>query len=392
MAQVRGFVLHPSYQRCEKIIEAFARREELELLPVADLRRAGDRIRESEPDVIIAEVDSPEDPTLKTIEVIKKRIGKLPVVVVSREPTQDLLLRCMRAGSDEFLQFPIQAEEMDKALDRLERKLGVITEQEGTIVGIYSPTGGVGRTTMACNLAVNTGKLLKTPQSCGLIDMNLQFGTVALFLDIRKFSHNVADAMEDIGRLDTPLLLEYMTNHESGAAVLPAPLDIEEAESLNHGDMPELLELCKKAFKVTYLDLSTVVDDMLVVNLDACDQIMMVCDMMLPTVRNAIRARELFKKLDYKKDKIKLVVNRFYDSDHISLQEIVENVKLPIHWVVPYDSETAMKAANAGKTFSDIDDSTDVSRSLIDLARVTAGLEVESKKKRKKFSLLSWRS
>ena len=390
MAQVRGFVLHPSYQRCEKIIEAFARREELDLLPVADLRRANERIEESEPDLIIAEVDSTDDPTLKTIEVIKKRVGDLPVVVVSREPSQDLLLRCMRAGSDEFLQFPIEPKEMDEALDRMERKMGVLTQQEGKIVGVYSPTGGVGVSTVAANLAAGLGSVLQTSDTCGLIDMNMQFGTIALFLDIRKFSHNVADAMEDIRRLDVDLLLEYMTTHKSGSAVLPAPLDIEEAQAVNHEDIPDLLELCKKAFQITFLDLPTAVDDLLVVNLDACDEILLVCDMMLPTIRNTIRARELFKKLDYKKEKTKLVVNRYYDSDNISLQEIVQNVGLPIHWVVPYDSQVAIKAGNAGKPIYAVAEDTDLSRSLMDLARATAGLQVKSKPKKKRFSLLGW--
>ena len=390
MAQIRGFVLHPSYQRCEKIIEAFARREELELLPVADLRRANERIEESDPDLLIAEVDSTDDPTLKTIEVIKKKAVAIPVVVVSREPSQDLLLRCMRAGSDEFLQFPIDPEEMDEALDRMERKMGVLTQQEGKIVGVYSPTGGVGVSTLAANLAAGGASAMQRSDACGLVDMNMQFGAIALFLDIRKFSHNVADAMEDIGRLDIDLLLEYMTTHKSGAAVLPAPLDVEEAETIDQELVPDLLDLCKRAFQITFLDLPSSLDDLLVVNLDACDEIILVSDMMLPTVRNTIRARELFKRLDYKKDKTKLVVNRYYDSDHISLQEIVQNVGLPIHWLVPYDSQVAIKAANAGKPIFEVAEDTDIARSLMDLARATAGLTVKTKRKKRRFSLLGW--
>jgi len=391
MPQVRVFVLHPSYERCQQIIEAFEQWEELELLPVADLRRAPERIRQEEPELIVVAVDNVSDPSLKAIETVKRRGEKPAIMVVSREPSQELLLKCIRAGADEFVQFPIQPEEFANALSRLKRKLGLISEQEGKVLGIYGSSGGCGATTIACNLAANVARQLGEANSCSLIDLNLQYGSVALFMDLRQFSHSVADAARDVDRLDAALLQSYMSPHESGAAVLPAPLDAEEVEGVAPQDISGVIEVSRKNYRFSILDIPHAVDEYGIVSLDACDEIFLVSDLMLPAIRNTIRTRDLFEKLDYKKDKLKLIVNRYYESEYVSLQEISEHVQLPVFWLVPYDSPTAIKAVNSGRTIDEVSPGSDIADSFVAMAQHVAGVQVQ-KKPKKRFSLFSRRS
>jgi pilus assembly protein CpaE len=112
--------------------------------------------------------------------------------------------------------------------------------------------------------------------------------------------------------------------------------------------------------------------------------------MTLPAIQNTIRAVETLRELEYKKGKLKLIVNRYYDSDQISLREISEHVRLPIHWLVPYDSRVAISAANSGQTFESTDADSEAALSLLALAQHTAGVDIKNPTRRKR-SILPWK-
>lgn len=218
----------------------------------------------------------------------------------------------------------------------------------------------------------------------------MEFGCVALFLDIRRFSYSIADACRDSSRLDAALLGSYMTTHESGLAVLPAPMSMEEAEEIDPAKLAPVLHECQRAYEHVFLDLPNSMDGAAITALDMADQVMIVCDMTLPAIQNTIRVVETLRELDYKKGKLKLVINRYYESDQISLREVSEHVRLPIHWLVPYDSMVAISAANSGQTFDSTDPGSEASRSLAALAQHTSGVEVRSTGKKKR-SILPWK-
>jgi len=378
---IRALVLHPNKAYCEEIIRAFREEETgLELTSLTDLRQARTIIEHQEPDLAILGIDSPNDIILRTARQIKEGAKELEILVVSRQPTQELLLECMRAGADEFLRFPLESEEFAAALQRLLGRRGLVSRQAGKVIAVYSPKGGSGVTTIACNLGVNIGRELADRNDSCILDLNLQFGGVAVFLDVRQFTHTVADAARDAERLDPALLDSYLATHHSGARILPAPLQPDEVEDVSPTSLSGVIEQCKNLCKFVILDLPHKLDDHTVACLDAADEIFLLCDMLVPTIRNTIHAMEVMRQLDYGKDKVKLIVNRYYDSEQISLAEVQEHIQLPVHWVVPYDSPAAITSANAGQTFDETDPSSEVSLSLMALAQHTAGLVVEQKK------------
>jgi len=390
MTEIRLVVLHPDERYCEQIIEAFHRYDpEMVLEAVPDLREATRKVKEEQPAVAVVGVDSPNDPALKAIEAISALPGETGIIVISKEPTQELLVSCMRAGSDEFLEFPIDGDELAKALQGLLKRKGIVSAEQGKVVAIFSAAGGVGVTTIACNVAAGIAAELGTPNACCIVDMNFQFGAVALVMDIREFSHSVADAAHDHERLDENLLNSYVSRHSSGAAVLPAPLNVAELEAVDPWQLRGVVQMCRKSFQHVILDMPHLVDDSSVVGLDEADEIFLVCDMVLPSIRNTIHAIETFHELEYKDDKLKLIVNRFYDSDQVSLDEIARHVGLPIHWLIPYDSVAVISSLNAGQTVEVTDPNSHVSHSLMALARHTAGLAPKDRVKRKR-GLFSW--
>ncbi len=390
MAELNIFVLHPNEQYCQEIMAALqAYSSELKLQAIADLREAPHRVREEKPAAVVVGVDTPNDPALKTIETIGNMPGDVGIVVVSREPSQELLVSCMRAGSDEFLEFPINPDELSKAMGGLFRRKGIASQHQGKVTAVYSAAGGTGVTTVACNIAAGVAAELATPKACCVVDMNMQFGSVALVMDIREFAHTVADAAHEQERLDENLLQTYMARHPSGAAVLPAPLSLQELEGVDPWHLRGVIQTCRKTYNHVVLDMPHVIDDSCIVGLDEADEILLLCDMLLPTIRHTIRAVEIFKELEYKADKLKLVINRCYDSHQVSLDEIVEHVNLPLHWLVPYDSRVVITSLNAGQMLDVADSDSPAARSLLALAQTTAGVATRTKPKKRR-GLFSW--
>jgi pilus assembly protein CpaE len=390
MAEVTLFVLHPDEQYCQDIMSAFhAYDSDLVLEAIADLRVAPERVREESPAAIVVGVDTANDPALKCIEQVSKAPGETGIVVISKEPTQDLLVACMRAGCDEFLEFPIDQGELAKALGGLFKRKGIISDQEGKVVAVFSPTGGVGVTTIACNVAAGIASTLGAPRSACIVDMNLQFGSVALVMDVREFTHTVADAAQDHERLDENLLQTFMTEHSSGCGVLPAPLSLQDLEGVDPWHLRGVVQTCRRTYDYVLLDMPHVIDDSSIVGLDEADEVLLVCDMVLPSIRHVIHSLEVFHELEYKQDKIRLVINRFYDSSEVTLDEVVEHVKVPIHWLVPYDSNLVITSLNSGQMLEVADADSQIAHSLMALAQHTAGMAPQLKPKKRR-GLFSW--
>ncbi len=390
MADVRVIVLHPNEQHCQEITAAFHRFDpELDVVSIADLREAPTRIREEKPAIVAVGVDTPNDPALKTIEAISKMPEDIGIVVISSAPTQDLLVSCMRAGSDEFLEFPINPDELSNAMEGMFRRKGIGSRLQGKVFAVFSASGGAGVTTVACNLAAGLASEVSGPNPAAIVDMNLQFGAVALAMDVREFAYTLADVVREAERLDENLMGTFVTAHSSGAGVLPAPLSVADLESMDAWHLRTVIQTARKSYQFTVLDLPHAVDDCSIVGLDEADEILLVCDMVLPSIRNTIRALEMFYELEYKREKVRLIINRFYDSDQVTLDEIVEHVNLPLHWLVPYDSRVATTCLNSGQMLQESAPDSEVGRSLLALAQHSAGITPKPGRKKKR-GLFSW--
>lgn len=390
MADITILVLHPNEQHCEEIAEAFRGYDsEMVVESVADLRDAPNRAAELKPTLVVVGVDSANDPALKAIETISSKPGETSIIVVSKEPTRELLVSCMRAGADEFLEFPIQDDDLAEAMGTLSKRKGLGGARPGKVIAVFSPAGGMGVTTLACNLTAGIAEEAGTATAACIIDMNVQFGSVALVMDIREFTHTLADAAHEEDRLDENLMRSMMSEHVSGAAVLPAPLGLEELEGADPWHLRGVVQTCRKIYQHVVLDLPHNLDDFSIMGLEEADETFLICDMVLPTIRHTIRALQTLGDLGCDRDNMKLIVNRHYKSHQISLNEMVKHIGLPVHWLIPYDSQAAITSFNAGRTLRTAHPDSPAAVSIAALARHTAGI-APGAKGRKKGGLLGW--
>lgn len=392
MAEILIYILHPNQQHCEAIQQAVFALNDPELVPaiLTDLRHAPDEVRRQKPPIVLVGIDVPNDPAIRVMDQITQIMAQdISQIVVTKNATSDVIVPCTRAGAADFLSFPIAPDELREAIDRQLQRRGLRANEAGKVVGIFSGKGGVGVTMLACNLAANIAAVKKSANPSAILDLNVQFGVVAEMMDM-KGKYSLADAVRDAERLDWALLKEYMGMHASGAYILPAPPSLEESEALRGDNLAKVIDLCRQNFAFTLIDLPHHVDGLTIPVLDQCDEVLLVCDLLFPTIRNTQKVLDIFYSLEYKKEKIKLVLNAYYKNDKVSLRDINNALKLPVYWLIPYDSLLARESIDAGVTVASINPASDLAESLMTLAQHMCGVKVQLRQK-KKFSLFGSR-
>ena len=150
------------------------------------------------------------------------------VFLTSSRLEPDILIQALRAGAKEFLSQPIKKEEVKDALLRFKDRKDNIelrsqNTKKGKIINVIGSKGGVGTTTVAVNLANGLIESQESP-SVALIDMNLLFGDIPIFLNIES-AFNWGEVAKNISRLDSTYLMSTLSSHPSGLYILPLPPD-----------------------------------------------------------------------------------------------------------------------------------------------------------------------
>ena len=298
----------------------------------------------------------------------------------------ELLLQALRVGAKEFFPQPIKKEEVKTALLKLKERRGKgkfdgEKRKHGKIIDVIGSKGGVGNTTLAVNLAAS---LIETPGSplVALIDMNLLFGEIPIFLNIESV-FNWGEIARNISRLDATYLMSILSKHSSGVYVLPSPTGLDGVNVANPEIIEKLLGLMRNVFDYIVIDGGQALDDISMKILEMSDMVLLVAILSLPCLTNVKRLLWIFQKLGYpQQEDIRIIINRHHRKlTVITPNEAEESINQKIFWFIPNDYPTTMSAINQGKTLSEVAPSAEVSKNLRELALTF--IEKEEKEKGK---------
>jgi len=284
----------------------------------------------------------------------------------------ELLLQAIRAEAKEFFPQPIKKEEVKSALSKLKdrRGKGIVDGEKrknGKIIDVIGSKGGVGNTTLAVNLA---SSLVENPSSplVALIDMNLLFGEIPIFLNIESV-FNWGEIARNISRLDATYLMSILSKHASGIYVLPSPTGLDGVNVANPEIIEKLLGLMRNVFDYIVIDGGQALDDISMKILEMSDTVLLVAILSLPCLTNVKRLLWIFQKLGYpEQEDIKIVINRHHRKlTVITPKEAEESINQKIFWFVPNDYPTTMSAINQGKTLSAVAPGAEVSKNIREL-------------------------
>jgi pilus assembly protein CpaE len=328
-------------------------------------------IHKKRPMCVIMSVDDAQyDAALERVKMILTRFPRVSIFAICEDRSAETILRFMRAGVTEYLLKPLSDLDLASALQKLGR-LWLATppeNEEGKIITLFSPKGGVGVTTIALNLAVSIHQLTNQPTI--LVDLDLNAGDVTTFLNL-KAAYTMSDVTANIGKLDKNFLQGVITRHESGIYVLADPQKVEEAVSISAEDVKKVLRLLRTMFRYVILDTEPAYNERTRTAIEMSHLLYMVFIMSLPGIRNMQRYLNYLDNTGKVKEKIRLVVNRRLKKDEIKPEDAEKVLERPLFWSVPNDYDTVMACLNKGVTVSKFDPKSKLNISIRDLASTT---------------------
>jgi pilus assembly protein CpaE len=276
----------------------------------------------------------------------------------------------MLAGARDFLTKPPMGDELISAIRRAgamaqtERSKSVQVQvapvsgnagsllgyggPKGKIVTIYSPKGGTGCTTLAVNLAIT---LNNEDTRVALVDGNLQFGDVAVFLN-EQGKNTIIDLAPRAEELDPEIVEDVMLKHAaSGLHVLAAPSRPEYAERVSSSQFAKVLEYLRQMYAYVIVDTAALLTDATLSAIDVSDLIVLVTTQDIPSIKNCRLFLDLLQTLGIERDRILFVMNRYDKRINITPDRVTENLKQEVVSVIPLDEATVTKAVNRGVPF-----------------------------------------
>lgn len=335
------------------------------------------RAHELHPDVVLMDINLPDIDGISATATITRELPGTGVVILSIQGDTDYLRRAMQAGARQFLVKPFSGDELMAvirevaALDDGRRYLPPAPApsapqpagrtDDGKMLAVFSPKGGVGCSTVAVNLAVTLKQ--STGKKVALVDGSLRFGDVALMLNLQD-SKTIADLAPVIEQLDEDLLLGTMTTHTSGVQVLAAPPRPEMADLVSSDALRRILTMLKSCFDYVIVDTWGSFEDTILTILDIADRILLVITMEMPCIKDARLFLGVAEALHYPKEKVLLVVNRFDAGQSISIQDVERSVRHRVDWKLSSGGHMVAQAINQGVPFVISNRDAPVARSL----------------------------
>jgi pilus assembly protein CpaE len=373
------------------------------------------------PDVVLMDINMPDMDGIAATEQLSRTLPTTSVVMMSVQGEADYLRRSMLAGAREFLVKPFSSDELTASIrqvyarerDKLSRMTVAPAQatgsggsaptasgsgEPGTVVALFSPKGGVGRTTMAVNMAVAAATELG--KKVVLVDGSFQFGDVGVLLNLNPKNKSIADLVPELEQAghEVESIDTFVINHSAGIRVLLAPPSPEMAELITPSGIRRVIESLRLNHDLVVVDCTAFFNDTTLAILDAADVILTMLSLEITSIKNMRLFLEVADQLGYEHGKVRLVLNRSDSALGIRIADVEHSIGRKVDETIVSDGRSVVYALNRGVPFFLSNREAQVSQDVLRLAKsvvgersqVAAG-EGTAPKATQKKSLFAWR-
>jgi len=343
------------------------------------------------PDVVLMDINMPDMDGIATTELLAVKCPTAAVVMMSVQGEADYLRRSMLAGAREFLVKPFSSDELTASIRQVwsrERDkqtriaapaiaaatagaAGSTGGEPGIVVAIFSPKGGVGRTTIAVNLAVAAASL--GGRRVALMDASFQFGDVGVLLNLNPRNKSIADLAAQLESGEPDDLDNYVINHSSGVRVLLAPSSPEQAELITASHARQVVERLRSEHDLVVIDCPSSFNDATLGILDSADLILTLLSLEITSIKNMRLFLEVAEQLGYPEGKIRLVLNRADSTLGIRVADVEHSIGRKVDHTIVSDGRSVVYALNRGVPFFLSNREAQVSQDVLRLATAVVG-------------------
>jgi pilus assembly protein CpaE len=316
--------------------------------------------------------------------------SRAPVMIVASSGASGLLDQALDADVADVLLLPQLVENVVFAIRKATHTTrrpsgGGGGTRHGKIVTVFSPKGGTGKTVTATNLAAACAKF--EGRKTLLLDLDLQFGDAAIMLGIEP-EKTIYDLVVAPGELDAEKLAGYTTKHACGLEVLPAPLRPEDAELVTEAKLGRLLEVAREAFDVIIVDTSPFFHGPMLATLDRTDELLLLCSLDVPTLKNLRLALQTLDLLSFPKQRVRIVLNRSNSKVGMKPNEVEGALGMKVRFELPSDRAVPL-SVNRGNPVVLAEEGADVSKAIKLVAKELFAAPKEEGKKRRLLPALA---
>ena len=333
-----------------------------------ELNEGYDYVCEKLPDLVFIDIEFGENEVLDVISKIYKNDNKCKIILTVKNANAELIIKAMKLGAKDIISKPYIKREFIETVNKLVNQINYKSEDVNTkVISIFSNKGGIGKTTIAVNLAIETENITKEPTV--IVDFNSQFGDVSTFLNV-KTNFGISYLLNNKDKINRDFLLSNLPryNKAKNLYVLSDLFSLNDVKDLTLENVQDIIDALKSAFTYIIIDLTNVFDLKTMKILDNSDEILLPIVANIPNLRNCNRCLDLFKKIGYDDNKVKLILNRVTPNDEIKSDKIEKTLEKRIYIKLINDYFIVMSAINRGVGIDVIDSESDISKSFHKLA------------------------
>ena len=269
-----------------------------------------------------------------------------PLLVCGPQDDRDCMRMAMQAGARDFLPEPLVEQELLAAISRIALETRDGHGSGGKVIAIMNAKGGSGATMLACNLAHS---LSAYGRRTLLLDLDLQFGTVAHCLDVRP-SHSHMEVLQRIDELDSVALHGFCSHFSPTLDVLGGRAsELCLTQDIQLEQVEALLRLARSSYEWVVVDLPRQIDHLTGITLEQADQVYVVLQQSLSHLKDAVRLVRIMREdLGIRGDRLQLVVNRYDKTAPVSLKDIAEALHCGVPQRLPNDYAVINESQNTG--------------------------------------------
>jgi len=296
------------------------------------------------PEVFILGPGLPADDALKFAAVMDLQYPEISMILVAGE-SSDVAIQAMRAGIRDLLDPAADVDHIRIIVERASlasagRRRGLAPSSSehhehaagGRIIAVISPKGGVGKTTVATNIAVGLGKI--APMGVVIVDLDLQFGDVASGLMLEP-EHTITDAVVGAASQDSMVLKTYLTVHPAGIYALCAPKNPVEMDRISGENVSHLLSQLRQEFQYVVVDTAPGLGEHVLATLELASDAVWICGMDVPSIRGLRTGNQILSELNLLPEGRHVVLNMADRRSGLTLQDVEATIGAPVDVVLP---------------------------------------------------------
>jgi pilus assembly protein CpaE len=306
-----------------------------------------------EPAIIIVSIEEPLSRSLSTVQALTRGNPSWTVVGMVTQFDREVFRRAVLAGARDVLLRHSTPTDLHNSLLQARRADAIRATASthdpnaptGSIISVFGVKGGVGKTTLATNLAV--ALVQESSASVALVDLDVPFGDVALMLDIHP-ERDILDALDDAVLDDLERLQSLLVRTQHGVHVLSSPLAPDDAGAIDSQRVGRLLNRLAALHQFVLVDTPVGLTELTAASLDVAELGLLVTTPEVAALRRTHACLRLLQGLEFPTNKLQLVLNRVASKTRVTASEAAEALGHPITWRVANDY-AAMQGAALGQ-------------------------------------------